>query len=112
MISILLDALCIKIEGGDNPERLYHPMSDKLTNQEPTMEQEMLCAHCCNERPMYPSKNSQEDCNIYCADCYWDLDAERKRKRRSYWKENPEALEAYRKHVAEVLGLPLTKEKH
>lgn len=75
----------------------------------------MICACCKLEEPMYPRKNSNEDCNIYCADCYWDIDAERKRKRRLFWSQNPEAFEAYRKHVAEVLGVkyvPLTKEKN
>ena len=94
-------------------------MSTEINKQESnTMEEKydegMLCAQCHNESPMYPRKNSQEDCNIYCADCYWDLDAERKRKRRSYWKKNPEFFEAYRKNAAEVLGItyvPLPKEE-
>lgn len=88
-------------------------MSTPLVTQELPIE--MLCAHCHNESPMYPQKDSQEDCNIYCVDCYWDLDAERKKKRRSYWKENAEAFEVYRKHVAEVLGvphIPLVKEEN
>jgi len=94
-------------------------------SQQNTMEEMcdegMLCKHCHQETPMYPQKDtpmypqrdSEEDCSLYCADCYWDLDAERKRKRRSFQKQNPEVFEEYRKHVAYVLGVmyvPFTKE--
>jgi hypothetical protein len=104
------------------------PTPDLMSTQsqqntmEETCDEGILCKHCHQDTPMYPQKDtpmypqkdSEEDCSLYCADCYWDLDAERKRKRRSFQKQNPEVFEEYRKHVADVLGvtyIPLTKEE-
>jgi hypothetical protein len=55
---------------------------------------------------MYPEHwDSGDDCGIYCADCYWEEDSRKKKERRAKLHANPEALEAYRRHVCEVLGL-------
>jgi len=65
-----------------------------------------LCQLCGLEEPMYPQHwDSADDCGIYCADCFWEKDSERKRARRAWLYANPEALQAYREHVCQVLGL-------
>ncbi len=106
MPSILHTPLAAKIENCGAVSR-HHPSQNKMSTQTETQE-EILCAHCHQEPPMYPCKDSEEDCHILCVDCFWEADAERKRKKRQYWKENPEAFEAFRKHAAEVLGVKYT----
>lgn len=83
--------------------RHQNQKSEAMSNE--SKPQELLCERCHEETPMYPDKESREDCCIYCVDCYWEMNAEYKRRRRQYWRENPEAFEAYRKHAAQVLGI-------
>ena len=66
----------------------------------------MLCAHCHEQEPMYPRKDSHDYCNILCADCYWDEDYYQKHERNIYYALHPEEYEAYRKQAAETLGVP------
>ncbi len=106
MHSILRIPLAAKIENRGAAHR-QHPSQNKMSTQT-EHEEEQLCAHCEREPPMYPCKDSEEDCHILCADCFWEADAERKQKKRHYWIENPEAFEAFRKHAAEVLGVKYT----
>jgi len=65
----------------------------------------MLCAHCHQEEPMYPRKDSQDSCHILCADCYWDEDYAQKHRRNVFYTLHPEEYEAYRKQAAETLGV-------
>lgn len=63
---------------------------------------------------MYPPYDKNESCTYLCADCYWEEDSRRKYERRKALHADPEKLEAYRKHVCEVLGLnyEATKEQN
>ena len=47
-----------------------------------------LCGHCQYERATLPNDLTEE--GDLCADCYWEIDAEEKRKRRAdpAWRYN------------------------
>lgn len=73
----------------------------------------MICAHCHEQEPMYPRKDSDDYCNILCADCFWDEDYREKHARSIYYALHPGEYEAYRKKAAETLGVkyePLPQE--
>ena len=73
----------------------------------------MICAHCHEQEPMYPRKDSDDYCNILCADCFWDEDYREKHARSIYYALHPGEYEAYRKQAAETLGVkyePLPQE--
>ncbi len=99
-------------------ERCFQEEEEKENNEvkecyEQTKTSVHLCKSCGLEEPMYPEYwDSGDECGIYCVDCYWEEDSKRKKARRAWLHSNPEALQAYRDHVCQVLGLPsLSKEQ-
>ncbi len=124
MVSILRIALCAKIETRGARVRHTHTAPKMSSPKEQEVEETydenscgpwedeydsgMLCELCHLEEPMFPRKNSREDCHILCADCYWDEEYRRKQERKLYYSLHLEEYEAYRKQAAETLGVPYT----